>query len=143
MTKRTTSNIQLSVLLGAMLLLMIGCTKTTRVNFNGPPGSVLYIDDKPYHLPATVNLTRPSGDSGSKRHDAGLVFTPSGQPREIRAKGHIQMFGYTESEVDKVAVNTCYLDEAQLVKIGEGSTVVFRGQSASRQPLYDLTLSGK
>ena len=142
MTTRTTRSIELSVLLGAMLLLMIGCTETTRVTFNGPPGSVLYIDDKPYHLPATVGLTRPSGDSGSKRHDAGLVFTTR-TSQEVRANGYIDMFGYNESDIDKVAVNTCYLDEEQLAKIPNGTTVVFRGQSASRQPLYDLTLSGK
>ena len=57
------TRITLAAALGAMLL-MIGCTSTTRVNFNGPPGSVLYIDDKPYHLPAMVELSRPSGSSG-------------------------------------------------------------------------------
>jgi hypothetical protein len=121
---------------------MIGCTSTTTVNFTGPAGSVLYVDDKPYHLPATVKLTRPSGSSGSKRHDAGLAFT-TGQSQEIRAKGYIDVFGYNESDIDKIAVNQCILDEAQLVKMINGSTVVFRGQSASRQPLYDLALSKK
>ena len=142
MIARTTRPIAPSALLvTSMLLLMtVGCTSTTRVNFNGPPGSVLYIDDKPYHLPATVKLTRPSGSSGSLRHDAGLAFTPSGRPGEIRATGFIEVFGYTPSDVDEVAVNTCNLDETQLVKIADGTTVVFRGQSASRQPLYDLTL---
>jgi hypothetical protein len=126
------------------MLLLIGCTSTTRVNFNGPPGSVLYIDDKPHHLPAVVELTRPSGSSGSMRHDAGLVFTTTtGQAREIRAKGYIDVFGYTESDIDKVAVNTCNLDEVQLVKIADGTTVIFRGESTSRQPLYDLTLGRK
>jgi len=122
-----------------MLLMMIGCTATTRVSFNGPPGGVLTIDDKIYHLPATVELTRPGGSSGSMRHDAGLVFT-SRQSEEIRAKGYIDVFGYNESDVDKVAVNTCVLDEAQLVKIPDGTTVIFKGQSASRQPLYEMTL---
>lgn len=142
MESLSTRSITLAGLLGAMLL-TIGCTSTTRVNFNGPPGSVLYIDDKPHHLPATVELTRPSGSSGSKRHDAGLVFNLTGQPGEIRARGYIDVFGYNESDVDKVAVNTCNLDEAQLAKIPNGTTVIFKGQSASRQPLYDLTLSRK
>jgi len=136
-----TRAIALTGMLAAMLL-MIGCTSITRVNFNGPPGSVLYIDEKPYHLPATVELSRPGGSSGSKRHDAGLVFT-SAQSQEIRAAGHIDVFGYTESDIDKLAINTCNLDEAQLVKIPSGTTVIFRGQSASRQPLYDLSLSAK
>jgi hypothetical protein len=37
-------------------------------------------------------------------------------------------------------MNTCVLDEEQLIKIPNGAVVSFRGQSASRQPLYDLTL---
>ena len=134
-----TRNITLTGMLGATLL-MIGCTAVTRVNFNGPPGTVLYVDNKPYHLPATVELTRPSGSSGSTRHDAGLVFTTSEQPREIRATGFIDVFGYSESDVDKIAVNTCNLDEAQLAKIFDGNVMRFTGQSASRQPLYELML---
>ena len=122
----------------AMMLLTVGCT-TTRINFVGTPGSVIFVDDKPYHLPATVELTRPTGAGGSTRHQVSLVSTV--QSRELRAKGHIDVFGYTESEIDKLAVNTCNLDEAQLVRIFDGTVVIFRGQSASRQPLYDLTLS--
>lgn len=132
----------LTALVGAMLL-MTGCTSTTRVNFKGPPGSVLYIDDKPHHLPATVELSRPGGSAGSMRHNAGLVFNLPGQPGETRATGFIDVFGYNESDVDKVAVSTCNLDEEQLAMIRDGTTVIFKGQSASRQPLYDLTLSRK
>jgi hypothetical protein len=50
------------------------------------------------------------------------------------------MFGYNESDVDRLVVNTCNLDESQLVKIPDGTVVIFKGQSASRQPLYELTL---
>jgi len=74
-----------------------------------------------------------------KRYDVSLVFT-SQQAREVRAKGHLDLFGYTESDVDRLAVNTCNLDETQLVKILNGTVVIFQGQSASRQPLYELTL---
>jgi hypothetical protein len=142
MRSMSSRGMTLTGLLGAMLL-TVGCTSTTRVNFNGPPGSVLTIDDKPHHLPATVELSRPGGSSGSSRHDAGLVFNLPGQPGEVRATGFIDVFGYNESDVDRVAVNTCNLDEAQLARIKGGTTVIFKGQSASRQPLYDLTLSRK
>ena len=121
-------------------LLMIGCTSTTRVNFVGPPGSVLSVDGKSYHLPATVDFKRPSGTSGSMKHDAGLAFTSSETSKDVRAKGYLEAFGYSESDIDKNAVPTCNLDHAHLVQISSGSTVIFRGQSASRQPLYDLTL---
>jgi hypothetical protein len=120
-------------------LLMVGCSSSTRVTFNGPPGSVMFVDDKPYHLPAQVELARPGSVGQSKRHDLSLVFT-SQQSKEVRAKGYIDMFGYNESDVDRMAVNTCNLDESQLVKILDGTVVIFKGQSASRQPLYELTL---
>ena len=142
MRSLSTRSITLTGLVWTMLL-TVGCTSTTRVNFKGPPGSVLTIDDKPYHLPATVELSRPGGSSGSSRHDAGLVFNLPGQPGEVRAAGYIDVYGYNESDVDKIAVNTCDLNEAQLASISSGKTVIFKGQSASRQPLYDLTLSRK
>jgi hypothetical protein len=124
-----------------MMLLTVGCA-STRVTFNGPPGAVMFVDDKPYHLPAQVELERPSSAGQSKRHDVSLVFSTQ-QSTEIRATGHIDVFGYNESDVDKLAVNTCNLDESQLVKIPDGTIVIFKGQSASRQPLYELTLGRK
>jgi hypothetical protein len=122
-----------------IVLLTVGCTSSTRVTFDGPPGSVLSVDNKPYHLPAQVELTRPAAASGSKRHDVSLVTTV--QSTELRAKGHIDVFGYNESDVDKHVVNTCNLDEPHLAQILGGTVVIFKGQSASRQPLYDLTLA--
>ena len=120
----------------AALLLTVGCA-STRINFVGPPGSVLFVDGKPHHLPASVALSRPGG-SGSQRHDVSLAANV--RSRELRAKGHIDVFGYAESDVDKMAVNTCELDEPHLAQILDGKVVVFRGQSASRQPLYEMTL---
>lgn len=143
MERSGTRTIATTGMLGVMLLLLtVGCTATSRVTFNGPPGSVLYIDEKPYHLPAAVDFSRPAGSSGSTRHDAGLVFT-SGRSQEIRAAGYLDAFAYTESDVDKVAVATCNLDPEQLAKLSNGATLVFKGQTASRQPLYELTLKRK
>jgi hypothetical protein len=129
------------LLLGVMLL-MVGCTATTRVNFKGPQGSVLFVDQKPYHLPATIDLTRPAGTSGSTRHDVSLAFT-SATNQEVSAKGYLDAFAYTESDIDKISVNTCDLDETQLMKIPNGTTLIFKGQSASHQPIYELALSQK
>ena len=97
------------------------------------------VEDKPYHLPAQVELARPGSAGQTKRYDVSLVFT-SQESKEVRAKGHIDMFGYNESDVDRLAVNACNLDESQLVNILNGTVVIFKGQSASRQPLYELTL---
>lgn len=120
----------------AMLLMTVGCA-TTRINFEGPPGTVMFIDNKPYHLPTDVELSRP-GSSGTSRHDVSLVATVNQQ--ELRAKGHIDVFGYNESDVDKFAPNVCRLDEEHLAQVQNGTVVIFKGQSASRQPIYELTL---
>jgi hypothetical protein len=125
------------IALMAMMLLSGGCF-STRVSFRGPPGSVIFVDGKPYHLPATVEMGRPGGAGQSQRHDVSLVSTV--QSKELRAKGHIDVFGYTESDIDQMALNNCNLDEEQLARLFDGSVVIFKGQSASRQPLYDLTL---
>ena len=126
----------------AAVLLIVGCTSTTRVNFVGPPDAVLMVNEKPYHLPAQVELDRPGSVGESKRYPVSLAFT-SQQSQEVRTKGYIDMFGYNESEVDKSAIPTCNLDETQLVKTLMGTAVVFKGQSASRQLVYELTFGKK
>lgn len=122
----------------ATLLLTVGCA-STRVNFVGPPGTVLFVDGKPHHLPVMIEMGRPAGNGQTQRHEVSLVATV--QSKELRAKGHIDLFGYTESDVDRLAVNTCNLEAAELAKIFDGTVVIFRAQSSSRQPLYDLTLA--
>src|SRR4051812_13873889 len=120
----------------AMLLLMVGCT-STRVNFNGPPNTVMSVDGKRYVLPAQIEMSRP-GPGQSAKHDVTLVATV--QSKELRAKGHINVLGYEETDPDHLAVNTCNLDEEQLARIFDGNVLRFTGQSASRQPLYELML---
>ena len=121
----------------ALILLMTGCS-STKINFEGPPGTVMFVDNKPYHLPAQVELPRPGGGN-SNRYPVSLVSTV--ESKELRAKGHIDVFGYTESDVDKLAPNVCNLDESHLSTIQRGTVVIFKGQSASRQPLYEITLA--
>jgi hypothetical protein len=127
-----------SLLVLPLLLLAVGCTATTTVTFKGPPGTVMFVNGQPYHLPAPIDLTRPASPGGSTRHDVSVIATVGSQ--EVRATGHIDVFGFTESDFDKVAVNVCDMQEGQLANLLNGTTVVFRGQSASRQPLYELTL---
>lgn len=119
------------------MLFMTGCF-STRVVFEGPPGSVMFVEGKPHHLPAQIQLPRPGEIGKSTRQDVSLVAPL--QSGELRAKGYIDVFGYTESDVDRASMPTCNLDEAQLARIFDGTTVVFRGKSASRQPIYELTL---
>jgi hypothetical protein len=63
------------------------------------------------------------------------------QQQELRAKGYIDVFGYNESDIDKFAPNVCKLDEEHLSTVQRGTVVIFKGQSASRQPLYEMTLA--
>ena len=123
--------------MAAMMLMAVGCA-STRVNFVGPPNTVMYVDGKPYNLPTSIEMSRPPGPPGYNRHEVSLVATVDS--RELRAKGHIDVYGFNESDADKYAVNSCNLDETQLARIFDGNVLVFKGQSASRQPLYDLTL---
>ncbi len=120
----------------AMMLLSVGCT-TMRVNFNGPPNSVMSVDGKRYNLPAQIEMSRP-GPGGTTRHEVSLVATV--QSRELRAKGHIDVFGYNETDADRLAIHTCNLDESQLTTIFDGNVLRFTGETASRQPMYDLML---
>ncbi len=79
------------------IALLVGCSPTP-VAFDGPPGSVLFVDGKPYHLPTSVEFWRPAGHGESNRYDISLVFsTPTG---DVNAQGHIDVYGYTESDVD-------------------------------------------
>jgi hypothetical protein len=120
-----------------LLFLMTGCASTT-IDLVGPPGTVMTVDNTPYHLPAQVSLARPSGAGSVNRYPVSLASTV--QSQEVRAKGHIDVFGYNESDVDKLATNTLNLDEEHLSNVQRGTIVIFKGQSASRQPLYELTL---
>jgi hypothetical protein len=138
MTSLSIRGIGVTAVVG-MLLLTVGCSSSTKITFNGPPNSVLFVDGKPHHLPTAVDLERGGSVGSPKRHDVSLTATV--QEQELRAKGYIDVFGYTESDVDKLAVNRCDLDEQHLAKILEGTIVIFKGQSASRQPLFELTLS--
>jgi hypothetical protein len=121
-----------------MMFLAAGCAPTAKIIFNGPPGTVLFVDGKPHHLPDQVELERGGSADHSKRHDVSLTATV--QRQELRAKGFLDVFGYTESDVDKVAISQCVLDEQHLANVLEGTIVIFKGQTASRQPLYELTL---
>jgi hypothetical protein len=123
----------------APLLMAAGCSPT-RVNFDGPPGTVMFVNDKPYHLPSQIEFLRPAGVGQPNRYNIGLVFTlPDG--KEVRAKGFIDVYGYTESDVDRLVSSSYKLEDADLVKLTQGVTLVFKAQTPSRQPLYDLTLT--
>ena len=120
--------------------LVAGCSPTPVV-FDGPRGSVLFVDGKPYHLPSSVEFYRPGGVGQSNRYDVTLVFaTATG---DVHAVGHIDVYGYTESDVDKLVTNTCKFEDQQLADLVAGQTLVYKAKTASKQPLYDLTLVKK
>src|SRR5689334_16015754 len=105
-------------MLGALLLLGTGCSPTY-VNFDGPRNTVLFVNDKPYHLPSRVEFTRPGAAGQSNRYNIALVFpTTAG---DARAEGFIDVYGYNESDVDRVANNTCNFDATQLNNLLSGT----------------------
>ncbi len=96
--------------------------------------------NKPYHLPSQIEFYRPAGQGQSNRYNISMAFSLP-ETGEVRAKGFIDVYGYTESDVDKVVANNCKLDNAQLIKLAGGTTLIYKAQTASRQPLFDLTLT--
>jgi hypothetical protein len=126
----------LSLLL--LLTLAVGCSSTTRINFQAPYGSVMTVDGKPYHLPALIPLSHPSEVGERKRYPVSLVTNV--QQRELRANGTLDVYGYHASDQDKDLTSTCVLDEENLGRLFNNTKVIFTGQTASRQHLYDLTL---
>jgi hypothetical protein len=122
-----------------LVILAAGCSPT-RVMFDAPPGSVMFVNEKPYHLPAQVEFLRPAGVGQSNRYNIGLVFSLP-QSGQVRASGFVDVYGYTESDVDRVVVNNCKLQDAELTNLANGVTLVYKAQTSSRQPLFDLTLT--
>jgi hypothetical protein len=126
----------------------IGCSSppTTKVDFVGPSGSVITIDHKAYPLPATVALPRPSEKGKTKRQDVEL-YVPAVQVadgvRVLDAEGVIDVFGYAETDVDRLATNTCNFSNEELLKILDGYAVIFDGTSPSSQKLYHMILGKK
>ena len=121
-----------------LLIAACGCSSTTHINFQAPPGSVLTVDGKPYHLPASIPLSHPGEVGESKKYPVTLVATV--QQRELRANGSLEVFGYHASDQDKDLTSTCVLDEENLARLFNNTKVIFTGQTASRQHLYDLML---
>ena len=127
---------------------LAGCSSppVTSVDFNGPPGSTITIDKKAYPLPATVALPRPKESGKTLRQDVELYVpgvTSSSGARMLDAEGVIDVFGYNESDVDRLATNTCNFGNDDLNKVLDGYAVIFDGSSPSGQKLYHLILGKK
>ena len=123
--------------MAVMLACAAGCASAP-VTFEGPPGAVMFVDGKPYHLPREVEFHRPADAGESNKYQIRLVFTtPQG---EVHAKGLALVFGYAESDIDKLVKNSCKFSDDQLAKLAAGTTMVYKVQTASRQPLLELTL---
>jgi hypothetical protein len=136
------------VLLTVGTTVLVGCSAppTTSIDFNGPPGSIITIDHKPYQLPATIALARPREAGKTVRQDVELYVpaVPSASgPRLLDSEGIIDIFGYNETDVDRLATNTCNFGNDDLNKVLDGYAVIFDGTSPSGQKLYHMILGKK
>jgi hypothetical protein len=140
-----------AVLVSVLVVLsgsLVGCSAppTTKVDFNGPPGSVITIDSKAYPLPATVALPRPKDAGKTLRKDVEL-YVPAVQNASganlLDAEGIIDVFGYNETDVDRLATNTCNFNSEELNKVIDGYAVIFDGTSPSGQKLYHMIIGKK
>jgi len=130
--------------MAALCCLAVGCASpTTAVEFRAPAGSRMTYDGKRYDLPAVVPLTRP-GDDPKKVDRADVLFTfITSAADELPAEGVLEVFGYDETDVDRLSANTCEITENELQQLVQGFAVVFEGTSASKQPIYRLTIGMK
>jgi len=130
-----------------LIAFQVGCASpTTTVDFVGPSGATMTLDGKTYNLPATVALARPSKKDGVNRQEITFFFplvTTKAGPSELFAEGIIEVYGYDETDVDRLATNTCELSDAQLQKAMEGYAAIFDGISASQQKLYHMIIGRK
>jgi hypothetical protein len=136
------------VLAGGLVLANIGCAAgpATKVDFIGPAGASMTFEKRDFKLPATVALRRPAEVGGILRQDVEFHFpavpTSNGSV-SVDAEGVIEVLGYNESDIDRLATNKCDLTPTQLEKVIDGYAVVFEGTSPSSQKLYRMTIGKK
>jgi hypothetical protein len=114
----------------------------TKVDFVAPAGSVLRLEKRQYTLPATVALERPGDKGKANRKNVNFVF-PNVNGQTLVADGVILVFGYDETDVDRLASNTCTIGPDQLQQAAGGYAVIFEGTSASGQKIYRMTIGKK
>ena len=123
------------------LMLLFAACSPTYVTFEGPPGSVMYVNDQPYNLPRQIELWRPAGVGDAYHNKVKLIFPTN--VGDAHAEGTMDVFGYTESDADRYTPNVCKFEDSQMTNLANGTTLVYKAKTASRQPLFDLTLMKK
>jgi hypothetical protein len=128
----------------AMLIAAVapGCASPpTVVRVNAPAGSTMSVGGKKYDLPGAVTVQRPRKAGDERREDVAFTFLALGQT--IGAQGVLQVFGYNESDVDRLSANACTIGEAELGQLLEGYALIFDGYSASKQHVFKMTIGKK
>ena len=84
-------------------------------------------------------VLRPAGNGQSNRYNIVLAFNTSAGV--IRAKGYADVYGFVESDVDKMVQNNCDFTSQQLTDLANGQSLLYKVSTASKQPLFDLKLT--
>lgn len=128
------------MLLFTLAPLAWGCSApVTRVEFRAPAGSTMTLAGHQYQLPSIVPLKRPRQTGHSRKSDVSFTFA-NVDNQTISAEGIIEIFGYDQTDLDRLATNVCEMPPAELAKLTDGFAVVFDGTSASKQSLYHLII---
>ncbi|MCG3178762.1 MAG: hypothetical protein BIFFINMI_01091 [Phycisphaerae bacterium] len=135
----TTKSVATAAALG-LLVLLAGCeTATTSVRFETPQPATIQYAGQSYPLPATIDLMRPTSDTGSVR--SRLVLQTAGPDgKEMVVNGIVEAYGYKPTDIDLLAVNGCKINESAIKSIANGEVITITGMSASQQKLYVLNL---
>ena len=124
----------------AVVSMLVGCTQPmTPVDFHAPAGSTMAFGGKTFNLPAVVPLPRPTR-VGDVNHSTVSFTFPGPENQSVSASGVLDVYGYKETDVDRLADNPCNITDAQIGKLLEGYAVELNGTAADHQPIYRVII---
>jgi hypothetical protein len=123
-----------------LVSMLVGCAQPmTPVDFHAPAGSTMAFGGKTFNLPAVVPLPRPDRVGDVNHSTVSFTFTgPDHQP--IVAAGVLDVYGYDETDLDRLSDNPCDITDSQIGQLLDGYAIEFKGTSASKQPIYHLII---
>jgi hypothetical protein len=120
--------------------LLVGCAQPmTPVDFHAPAGSTMTFNGKTFNLPAVVPLPRPNR-VGDVTHSTVSFTFPGPSSQSITASGALDVFGYDETDLDRLSDNPCDITDSQIGQLLDGYAIEFKGTSASKQPIFHLII---
>ena len=136
--------IDTAALLGAIIVLS-GCA-TSRVHFEEPEGSRLYLNPQGAHSDENVLAFPVSIDLAQKENAKSLEMDEGGKAIRIslsdgtNLKGFLYVYKVKMDQVEKLSKVSFRLREDQIAQLKEGHAITILGYSARDKPVYKINL---